>query len=372
MKVISMTNYNFPIDFPPGDDAFYKMEDVLPSEGLQAFMSMTPPRNVSGTGSNSLNSLGVWMGASSTGATEDDPYQRNFFIVKVDHCGFNSIQPTRYYEGVQQFTYVQTGPNVIEIQLPEPPLSKALPVTQVRPVSMTQAQMIGIQKVMQGGGYDSTNVIWNEHHPTGFWQYIQLPAGYGGSLKMAQHGTLQGWNRLIDLGFRPKQCRTLKYRLMVDPKGQDGLEMLNAQNKLAQLGPMPGTIPASNLNPGTFTAQAYEGRVKAKHQKAMCDWTCQFSTAISSPNDDFAGASARYFDLIAQGFDVMAFGGGIVFQFVQYAPPTRDTTPITTAACQIVPVTINVHNKAVFSMPRIGAKNDLYQVASLPIVTNGS
>ena len=24
MKVISMTNYNFPIDFPPGDDPFYK------------------------------------------------------------------------------------------------------------------------------------------------------------------------------------------------------------------------------------------------------------------------------------------------------------------------------------------------------------
>jgi len=372
MKVISMTNYNFPIDFPPGDDAFYKMPDVLPSAGLTAFANMTPPRTTSGTGSNSLNSLGVWMGASSTGATEDDPYQRNFFIVKVDHCGFNSVTPSRFFEGANQFTYVQTGPNVIEIQLPEPPLSKALPVTQVRPVSMTAAQMIGIQKTMQGGGYDATNVIWNEHHPTGFWQYMQLPAGYGGSLKMGYHGDLAGWQRLIDLGFRPKQCKTLKYRLMVEPKGQDGIEMLNAQNKLAQLGPMPGTIPVSNLNPGTFTAQAYEGRVKVKHQKAMTDWTCQFSTAISSPNDDFAGASARYFDLIAQGFDVMAFGGGIIFQFVQYAPPTRDTTPVTTAACQIVPVTINVHNKCIFSTPRIGSKNDLYQVASLPIVANGS
>lgn len=372
MKVISMTAYNFALDFPPGDDPFYKLPDVLPAIGLVPFAAMTPPRNVSGTGSNSLNSLSVWMGASSSKATEEDPYQRNFFMVKTDHCGYNSVTPVRFLDGCTQFTYVKTGPNIIEIQLPEPPLSKAVPPVQIRPVSMTQVQVIGIQKVMQGSGYDSTNVIWPEQHASGFWQYIVLPAGYGGSLKMAYHGDKKGWNRLIDLGFRPKQCTSLKYRIMVEPKGQNGVEMLNAQNKLSQLGPMPGTIPVSNLNPGVFTAQAYEGRVKVPHQKSMTDWVCQMSTAISSPNDDFAGASARYYDLIAQGFDVMAFGGGIVFQFCQYAPPTRDTVPITTAACQIVPVTINVHNKCVFSTPRTSAANDLYQVASLPIVANGS
>ena len=373
MKVISMTSYDCTVDFPPGDDPFYRMDDTYAITPY-AFKSMTPPRTTSGTGQNSLNSLGVWMGASSHGATESDPYQRNFLTIKTDHCGFNSVNVGRFNEGCSDFTFLHQGSNVIEIILPEAPLSKAPPPVVIRPTSMTAAQQVGIQKVMQGAGYDSTNVIWPEQHSTGSWQYIQLPAGYSGSLKMAKHGDYAGWQALLDLGLRPKQCRTLKYKLTTGTRGMDGIEQLETQVRLQQLGPVPGTIPANNLNtvPGPFVGQAYSGGQAKKHQKTQCDWSCQYSSLVATSGDDFVQAGLRYWDMLAQGFDVMPFGNGIVFQFIQYAPPTRDTVPVNTANCQIVPFTINVHNECTFSTRRTSSSNDLYQLGSLPIQLNAS
>lgn len=364
VKVITATLYETAIDFPAGGMPFKKLDDVLAVKPA-VFRTMAFPRIIAGVGQNTLQSLGVFQGQSGSPATETDPYQRNFWAIKVDHCGFNACNVDRFPDGCNDFGLVKTSSNVVEITLPQPPMSKAMAPTVIRPTNMSMAQMTGYQTRMFGGGVSMANVAFDETHASGAWEYMIIPAQLGGSVKLSIMGTLTGWQRLLDMGFRPKKCTRSKYRISVVPKGQDGVEIRTVYRKLADM-TSTGIIPSSNA---WADAQQFQGSEQRQHHAQDTDWCCQYSTLY--PTDTFAGSQQIIRDIQAQGFDVMAYGSAIVFQFIQYAPPTSDTPAIDTSVCQIIPATLTVHNKTTFSKRRtVGF--DLCQVMSLPVILNNS
>lgn len=362
IKVISATVYNYGVDFPAGGGAFIKDDDVFANNPLP-FSLMNPPIPAGpGTGQNSMQALGVFHGQSGHAATTTDPYQRNFYMVKVDHAGFNTVQPSRFDDGRRDYTYAQMSSTVVEIVLPEAPIADAIPTTVTRPTNISYAQLTGMQKQLFDGGYDNLNWAWNETRPCGQWQYIEIPAGFGCSLKMGQYCTYAGWQQLLDQGLVPKICKKQKYFIRAKPVGLNGVEMDLVAQKLSALNSVG--IPASNAQWSGYQ----QGTQSTPHKKQETDWICQYSTL--NPGDTYIGAKSPIADLQAQGFDVMAYGSGIVFQFLQYAPPTNDDDdPHLTASCQIIPVQLTVHSKCHFTKKKSQGR-DLYQLTSLPLAAN--
>lgn len=361
---ISSTIYNTSLVISPGATAFQKLPDVA-AVNPQTFFSMTPPRTAAGTGSNTLQSLGVWQAISGVAATATDPYQRNFWSIKIDHPGFNACDVSKFNENANQFQYVKNSAVVCEIELLEPPLSKNMPVTITRPGLMIAAQLQGYQQTMitPGGGTAGavTSNIWNETRAVGVWQYIVIPPQPGSSINLSQIGTQAGWQRLLNMGYVPQTCRGKKYRVVAFPKGFDYAGILDVQNKLDQLNAGLGVIPASN---GATGSNYMPGNHNMVHKIQETDWSCQFAPATYT--DTFTGAATASRFIMQQGFDVLAFGSALVFQFCEYAPPT--TTGTSTAGTFIMPYSLTVSTKTTFSRLKSSQK-DVGQVSTLPIVS---
>ena len=104
--VVTANVYQYQLDFPAGSLAFTRVPDIGNMDP-QAFTTMTPPRTAAGTGINTLNTMGVFMGQAAVRATANDPFQRNFVGFKIDHPGWNCCNVRQWDENVRQFSYVK-------------------------------------------------------------------------------------------------------------------------------------------------------------------------------------------------------------------------------------------------------------------------
>jgi len=359
--VVTANVFQTEVPFPDTTTPFTRFADINGMDP-QNFTTMSPPRIALGSGSNSLNQNGVWMAFASFTSNLSDPFHRNFVGFKIDHPGWNCCNPRQWNANVTQFAYVKSSPVVLEITLPDPPISKALPVTVFRPpVFRSAADLTSYQTANMGVGVPSDGVpIWNETRPTGAWQYIILPAQKGASLNLSKIVGYLEWQQLLQIGYKPQTCRGKTYKCVCAAKGADSAEQNSIFGKLASLAvPPPGTIPPFNQP----TQGTGPGQYNTVHKAQETDWCVQYSAGPYA--DNFASAQQQAATMIQQGFDVLAFGSGIVFQFVQYAPPCMDGTA--TVMKQILPLTLTVHSKTTFRQLK-SASQDLGQVSTLPIV----
>ena len=361
--VVTANVFQTELQFTETSFPFTRLVDVANMDP-QPFTTMTPPRTALGAGQNSLNTNGVWVGYAATTSTLLDPYHRNFACMKIDHPGWNCCNPRQWNANITQFAYVKTSPVVLEITLPDPPISKALPVTVFRPpVFRAAADLLAYQTENFGGAPSDGVPMWNETRPTGAWQYIIIPAQKGASIRLDQVCGYVEWQKLLQIGYKPQTCRGKTYKCVCQPKGADAAEQGSINRKLQALaGPPPGVIPPFNAgNPMTGP-----GLYTSVHKTQETDWSVQYCSApVGGFLDTFGGAGLQAADFISQGFDVLAFGSAIVFQFLQYAPPCLDGT--VTVMRQLLPLTLTVHSKTTFRQLKT-ASQDLGQVATLPIV----
>jgi len=357
-KVVSASLYQTQLNFLRGDQAFARLPDVA-NVDPQNFKTMTPPRLVNGTGTNTLQTLGVEQATASTGATQTDPFQRNFWGIKIDHPGWNATSVTHWDANISQFAYVKTSPVVLEITLPDAPIVKSEPVKVIRPSVMTSVQANAVQTARFNNATGSTAPIWDEIRPIGSWQYIIIPAHKAASINLSNCVGLVRWQQLLQLGYKPKICKGHKYRISCGVTGFDQAGIADCNGKLGALSSSSGIIPASNganlIGPG------YYGKT---HSYQETDWCVQYMDPIAS-GDTFAGGQQKLRSFNEQGFDTVAFGAAIIFQFCQYAPPTVEGQG--TAEIQRIPVTLTIHNKTTFKTLKTSLR-DLGQVYTLPIV----
>lgn len=366
-KVVTANVFQYELGFPQGNLALERLPDVVNMDN-QGFLTMTPPRTAPGFGQNTLNTCGVWGALMCRRATADDPYQRNFVGFKLDHAGWNVCNPRQWNQNVTQFENVRMSPVVLEITMPDPPMSRALAVTQTRPAVMTDAQLTAYQALNMDPAYNVTiPPMWNETRPQGVWQYIVIPPQKAASVNLGTAVGFEQWQRLLQIGFKPRTCTGTTYKISVQPRGLDsqGLERITTYMNTFATGPPYGVIPP--FNNGGLTQGL--GTMKM-HTTQECDWCCQYDNGpyqeapITSVPAGFVNGSAQVQTLLRQGFDVVAFGSAIVFQFCQYAPLTFEGTQ--TATPQAIGLTLTVHSKTVFSKLR-STSTDLGQITTLPI-----
>lgn len=368
-KEVSSTLYNVVLSTVPGAIPIAYVPDALAVTPAN-FTSMADKVTI-GTGTNTLMTLGVWRTVSQTAATAADPYQRTFLAIKCDHQGFNACNVEMWNEKCLQFQYVKQSPYAVIITLPEPPMQAktAGPVSMTRPGAMTAAQLLGYQQVMISTGFVAapaiaTNAnIWPETRSIGAWEYIIVPPQVAASINLTEIGDLAAWQRLLNLGFQSKKCTRKRYMISCGTTGFNGDGGANLRLKLQAVSPA-GVIPAAN---STNFSASVEGIHNQRHQVQECDWCCQFNAPASlAIPASYATAQTYSLNLVAQGFDTIPFGSGIVFQFIQYAPPTTDTAANT--ACPVnMPYTIEVCSKTEWSQLRNGAR-DLGQLSTLPLI----
>lgn len=358
-KVVSATLYNTQLNFTRGTVALFRLPDVVAVDGPQLFTTMTPPRAGFGTGSNTLRSLGVEQAQASVAATVTDPFQRNFWGCKIDHPGWSATNVPQWNANITQFAYVKTSAVVLEITMPDPPMASSEAVKMIRPGSMTTLQESQTQTV-RFGAPNVSREIWDEIRPAGAWQYMVIPAQKDASLNLTNIVGLARWQQLLQLGYKPRICKGRKYSVMCMPRGFDAAGSADIGQKLNILSAGAGTIPASNGFNGPPPGQA------RLHKAQETDWCVQYNNSAANP-DTYVGALGKWNDFTESGFDVIAFGSAIVFQFCQYCPPTSDGAFASTAAVQLVPITLTVHNKTVFSQLKTAAR-DLGQVFTMPVI----
>jgi len=354
-KVVTATLYNTQLNFARGTVAFARLPDVVAVDP-QTFKTMTPPRTAAGTGTNTIQQLGVEQATASVGATQLDPYQRNFWGIKIDHPGWNATSVVQWDANVSQFAYVKTSPVVLEITLPDAPIVTSEAVKMIRPGVMTNAQLTAAETARFGNGAGAP--IWDEIRPIGAWQYMIVPAQKAASISLRNTVGLDKWQQLMQLGYKPKTCKGNKYRVAAGVRGFDQAGQSDCASHLLALIPA-GAIPARNSSTDGFGP----GQYTKTHSTQETDWCVQFFGAGSFA-DTYAGAIERVENFRGQGYDVVAFGSCIIFQFCQYAPPTVEG--LETAAIQRVPVTLTIHNKTVFTQLKT-ASRDLGQVFTTPI-----
>lgn len=355
-KVVSATQFNYDLDFPRGSLNLTRITDNIQSVQPKAFATMTPPRDAPGSGTNNLGNLGVEQAIAGSTATLVDPYQRNFWGIKIDHPGFNACNPTQWRANISQFAYVKTSAVVCEITLPDAPVCDSGPVKVIRPGVMTNAQATAVQSTRFG---NAGLAIWDEIRPSGAWEYIIIPPHKAASINLSNCVGLVRWQELMQLGYKPRTCKGRKYRVMCNPTGFDQSGQRDTQERLNALDGGDGVIPSSNLlatgtGPGMYTKS---------HSAQETDWVCQYGYA--GVPDNYIGAGLKLAQFSAQGFDVVAFGSAIVFQFCQYAPPTTEN--VQTSMAQCIPVSLTIHNSTVFSQLKT-AQRDLGQVFTLPLI----
>lgn len=369
VKEISSTIYDTVLQTVPGTLAVAYVDDISPITP-SSFFSMTPPRTAAGVGNNNLSSLGVIRSVSQTAATALDPMQRTYLALKIDHQGFNTCNIPKFNEYTQQFQYCKMSGVMCKITLPDPPMSSktALPVTQTRPSALTGAMLTGWQQtqVTPGGSLAPPATpypVWNETRPLGAWYYIIVPPQRGASINLTEIGTEAGWQRLMNIGYKAQPCKGKVYNIMCGTKGFDADGRSNIVQKLTQLNTGGGVIPSNNL----FSGAVAEGRDNVEHQAQECDWVCQYATASNpvNPSNTFASWATYLQNTQAQGFDVLAYGSAIVFQFCQFAPPTTDTG-VSTATNVIIPYQLEILSSTTFSQLKIGNR-DVGQLATGPI-----
>ena len=246
---------------------------------------------------------------------------------------------------------------MLEITLPDPPISKALPVTITRPAVFVDAnELAGYQQIQMGS--NPAIPLWHETRPTGAWQYIIIPPQKGSSIRLDLVVGYAEWQALLQIGYKPQTCRGTTYKCVCQAKGADSAEQASISNKLQTLANAPVIPPANVAGVGTGP-----GLFNTVHKAQETDWCVQYDAGPYA--DSFLAADNQMKQFNQQGFDVLAFGSGIVFQFVQYAPPALDGT--STASGQILPLTLTVHSKTTFRQLKT-AQQDIGQVSTLPIV----
>lgn len=363
--VVTANVFQLELQLTDVTQGFLKLGDIQNMDS-QPFTTMQPPRVAAGSGENSLNTNGVWMATAVQTSTGTDPFHRSFWGVKLDHPGWNCCNPRQWNANVTQFAYVKSSPVVLEITLPDPPMASALPVTIQRPGVFRSVGDLNAWEVTNMGQVQSDQVpIFNETRPTGVWQYIIIPPQKGASIRLEKIVGFAEWQQLLQIGYKPQICRGRTYKCVCQPKGADQSEQINISTKLTTLTiPPGGVIPA--VNSTAAGGGTGPGMFNTIHKQQETDWCVQYSAPFNTPYaDTFLGAQAQALSMIQQGFDVLAFGSGIVFQFLQYAPPCLDGAP--TAMKQIVPITLTVHSKTTFRQLKT-ANQDIGQVSTLPLV----
>jgi hypothetical protein len=286
---------------------------------------------------NSLRAMGVEYGWSEEAGSPGDHYRRSYLSFKIDAQGFNCCDPSVFNTMCQQYGRVKQGPYSVTFHFTDPPMGN-VPVTREYPVTQSNpavAPFIGKPTV--------------EHRALGVWQYILIPPRKLASVKLASLHGRANWDRLIDMGFKPRNVKKA-HRIWCSNGGIDDMQMEHVMKVQEVQATSENNYQAeAEVSAGVLIRRSQRQGKWIKHKSQPTESACQwFNGARMQKNTPFRGSmrSRQFESLYAQGYDCCPFGSAIVFCFLQYHGGTPGN-----AVRQSIPIEIHVDSYTKFSEP---------------------
>jgi len=316
--------------------------DLYPTD-LQQFKQMTN-RNANGSGWNTFRMLGGRMCISEEIPTLQNPYVETFAAFKLDAMGFNGNSVNTFNQMCTRYNLVKQGPYAMTFFFQEPPVGTR-PVVRQYPIAASDATNLG------GVGRPTI-----EEHTIGAWEYMIIPPRVRASVKLNAIVGTQSWNRLIEMGFKPRPITKRGITIYCSNGGLDEDSM--QFNRVAGVGPASIsnltqfstiTSPAGNSVNCANLAEVTAGGLK-KSKWRETERVCQYATIVNAPPTAGAPLETQvlqaFDDITAQGYGCQPFGSAVVFRFRQFAPPSAATAanpPVLTHIATRTNIPLEIH-----------------------------
>lgn len=336
---------------PTTDTAVTRGYDVRPEGGAQPYHQLNPRVADSATnGEMSLNSCGLYWVWAEHLPDPTCPWLETYFAFKLDAQGFNLCDPTHFANGCTQYEYVKQGPYCATFVWPDMPIQKAGPVRRYYNISQPT-----FSTDTNTGTISSYAAAHMEERGIGVWEMIIIPPRRYKSVNIDIICDQDGWDRLIDMGFKPRPAQ----RVTKIYCSNSGLDQDSADAALAIL-----EQPA--VREYNDAAKFNVGDMKQYKMRYLdTEEVCQYwgSTVPDQPNmrlTQYPTLDGSNDTLKRQGYPCVPFGSAVVFRCRQFAPVQQTVTeemsvPVvtTTQTCirQTIPLDIYLDSVTSFKSP---------------------
>jgi hypothetical protein len=341
----AVTTNDVAVNYPKcGSDVNWAVyyHDVL-CRTPEAFYTLNTrvPRPFQGTGwgwflqYNTLRAMGVNYMWSEERGSNVDHYRRSYLSFKIDSCGFNCCDPSVFNTLCQQYGRVKQGPTSVTFHFMDVPVGH---------------QSVKREYPVTNGSLASVGPATVEIRDQGAWMYIVIPPRKMASVKLQNLHGKANWDRLIDMGFKPRPMRKA-HRIWCSNGGIDDQQM---QHVLQTQEVAPTTensfVAEDTLTGSTLSRRAPRPGKWIKHKSVETERACQYWQSAANDIRTALGRgtarSIQFQDLLAQGYDCCPFGSAIVFCFVQYHGGVPEN-----ARRQSIPIEIHVDSYTKFTQP---------------------
>lgn len=318
--------------------------NLEPEGGTQLYHDLNPRPATGTNGFMSLNACGLYWEWAEELPSTNCPWLTTYFGYKLDAAGFNICDPQLFADNASRFLYVKQGPSCATFVFPDKPIDKSGPVRRYYPITAPTY-------TATGGTLSSYGVSTLEERGIGAWEMIVIPPRKMASIKLSVCLNQNGWDNLIDMGFKPRPV-TRVTKIYCSNGGLDSEYLHNA----LEVKQMPLVRPY-NIPTGTNSANVSNLKWK-KMSYVDTEFACQYTDVIQ-PNmaaQDYNGSQWAQ----KQGYPCVPFGSAIIFRFRQFAPvqTTIDAggmaTVTQTAIRQTIPMDLYLDSVTTFKSPVMG------------------
>ena len=307
-------------EIPTADTPATKGYNCEPEGGTQQYYSLEPRVAAPSTnGVMTMNSCGLYWVWGESLPTPNCPWLETYFAFKLDAQGFNLCDPQQFAEGCIRYEYVKQGPYCATFVFPDPPIGKSGPVRRYYPITNPTWLNPLTQPVAPGtlSSYSAANV---EERGIGAWEMIIIPPRRYKSVNIDKIVDQDGWDRLIDMGFKPRPV-TKVVKIYCSNAGLD-------QDSLQSIVSLASQPQVRNTNdPTKFSVTDMK---KYKMRYLDTEDVCQATSDLPAQPNAGTNQLTTYpstGDLTLQGYPCVPFGSALAFRFRQFAPVQEKVAP---------------------------------------------
>lgn len=321
--------------------------NVRPEGGAQVYHKLNPRTpDVATNGEMSLNACGLYWVWAEHLATPSCPWLQTYFAFKLDAQGFNLCDPTHFAKGCEQYEYVKQGPYCATFVWPDLPIQKSGPVR--RYYNITQPTF---STETNTGSLSSYAPAHMEERGIGVWEFIIIPPRRHKSINLNVLCDQDGWDRLIDMGFKPRPAQRVT-KIYCSNSGLDQ-DSLSAAISILEQPAIRDVNDPLKFNVGDMKTY----KMRYMDTEDMCQYT---SVATVAEPDLYLTAYPNVDDLKKQGYPCVPFGSSVVWRCRQFAPVqqevtddmgTKVVTTTQTAIRQTIPLDIYLDSVTTFKSP---------------------
>jgi len=290
--------------------------NVEPEGGTQVYYSLNPRVPAEATnGFMTLNGSGMYWCWAETLPSSSCPWLETYFAFKLDAQGFNLCDPQQFADGCERYEYVKQGPYCATFVWPDPPIHKAGPVRRYYPLTAPT--------YTSGGGtgtLSSYGSATQEERGIGAWEMIIIPPRRYKSVNIDNVVNQDGWDRLIDMGFKPRPVeKVVKIYCSNAGLDQDSLE---AVISLASQPAVRDINDASKFN----VCDMKKYKMRYMDTEDVCQSTNIGLGQTPPISTRVVTTYPQPTDLKQQGYPCVPFGSAVAFRFRQFAPVQETVT----------------------------------------------